>query len=156
MYDVQARQVVSLPLAVVRGRANYRSIGAFIGQSLDGVYRFCKERGITSYGKNIAFYIDDPDRCLFRADEGVPMEVGVILTEAFENSDLVVRSQTPAGTVASVVHIGPYQKLPEAHAAVRKWCQQNGRALAGPNWEIYDHRCEGSDEPRTEVIYLLK
>jgi effector-binding domain-containing protein len=71
----------------------------------------------------------------------------------------VVRSATPAGTVASITHRGPYSELGAAHDAVRRWCEAHGHRLAGPSWEIYGHwRPEWDADPsviRTDVCYLL-
>ena len=70
------------------------------------------------------------------------------------------RSLTPAGEVATAAHFGPYNRLNEAHEAIRQWCVDNGRKPAGPNWEIYGHWIdEWNRDPskiRTDVFYLLK
>jgi effector-binding domain-containing protein len=72
----------------------------------------------------------------------------------------VIGSSTPAGRVATAVHLGPYDRLPEAHQAIRRWCADHGYTLAGPNWEIYDHWTdEWNSDPsriRTGLFYLLK
>ena len=62
----------------------------------------------------------------------------------------------PGGTVATVVHMGLYQKLSEAHTAVRRWCAEYNYALAGPNWEIYGDWTDYPDELHTDVFYLLQ
>jgi len=51
---------------------------------------------------------------------------------------------------------GLYQKLSEAHTAVRRWCAEHGYALAGPNWEIYGDWTDNPAELRTDVFYLLQ
>jgi hypothetical protein len=51
-------------------------------------------------------------------------------------------------------HIGPYNQLKEAHAAVQAWCRQNHIKMTGPNWDVYDHPREGQPA-RTDVFYLL-
>ena len=69
-------------------------------------------------------------------------------------------SATPAGSVATAVHFGPYAQLHEAHQAIREWCANRGYDFAGPNWEIYGHWTdECNSDPakiRTDVFYLLK
>ena len=45
----------------------------------------------------------------------------------------------PAVTVASVVHHGPLQRLPEAYTAVVGWIEAQGYRIAGPNRELYVH-----------------
>jgi effector-binding domain-containing protein len=58
--------------------------------------------------------------------------------------------------VATVAHIGPYEKLAEAHAAMRAWCKARDCLLAGPNWEIYGDWDDDPDRLRTDVFYLLR
>jgi effector-binding domain-containing protein len=62
--------------------------------------------------------------------------------------------------VATTVHLGPYQKLGEAHGAIKEWCARNGYALASPKWEIYGHWLEewNKDPSKilTDVFYLLR
>ena len=48
-------------------------------------------------------------------------------------------TRVPPGPVATTTHLGPYHLLHQAHEAVLRWCKDNGRALAGPSWEVYGH-----------------
>jgi effector-binding domain-containing protein len=85
--------------------------------------------------------------------------VGVELYGPFEEQGEVVRSATPAGSVALATHYGPYGGLGAAHQAVREWCEANNHGLAGPNWAIYGHwQNEWNTNPsqiRTDVYYQL-
>jgi effector-binding domain-containing protein len=77
----------------------------------------------------------------------------------FEEQGEVVRSATPAGSVASVAHYGPYGGLGAAHQAIRAWSAAHNHRLAGPNWEIYGHWQNewnaDSAQIRTDVYYQL-
>jgi hypothetical protein len=42
-----------------------------------------------------------------------------------------------------------------AHDAIRQWCRDNERQIAGPNWEVYGHWSDDPDQRRTDVFYLL-
>jgi len=62
---------------------------------------------------------------------------------------------TPAGEVASTVHVGPYDRLAEAHSAIHAWCAANGRRIARASWEPYG---DWSNDPvmlETTIKYLL-
>ena len=87
------------------------------------------------------------------------LEVRVELDTPFAGHGEVVASATPSGTVATSSHFGPYNRLHEAHEAIRKWCLQLGHNLAGPSWEIYGHWlhewCDDPSKIRTDVFYLL-
>ncbi len=43
----------------------------------------------------------------------------------------------PAGPCAFASHFGPYDQLKETHAAIRAWCETNGKTMSGPCWETY-------------------
>src|SRR5215469_11425704 len=88
-------------------------------------------------------------------DDIAHVEVGVELIAPCVLDDPVVRSALPAGEVAMTVHQGPYQDLGVAHDRVKRWCTDNGRALAGPRWEIYGDWRENPADLETEVYYLL-
>lgn len=154
-YGVEVREVASQPLAVVRDRATIQELGSKIGQLFPKVYAFLKDSTVQQSGHNVVVYWDGEGTELLFTAEGVPIEVGVQVATAFAGEGAVVCSASPAGTVATTVHMGPYSQLYEAHQAVRDWCKAHNRRLAGPNWEVYG---DWSDDParlRTDVYYLL-
>jgi effector-binding domain-containing protein len=155
-YEVQRREAMPLTLAVACAQASVRDIGQRVVDLLREVYAFLERSGVRQAGHNVVLYLDQEDRGLFMTEGGVPVEAGVEVAGPFEAAGRVKCSQTPGGAVASVVHVGPYQRLPEAHAAVRRWCQEQGHSIAGPNWEVYGDWTEDPAGLRTEVVYLLK
>jgi effector-binding domain-containing protein len=148
-YDVRLEQVSSRPLAVVRRRATLPELAKVIPEACGTVWSVVRARHITGAGRHVALYWDD----VFN------LEVGVELDDPCAGYDEVVSSATPGGTVATAVHFGPYNRLPEAHQAIRRWCAKHGYALAGPNWEIYGHWihewCDDPSKIRTDVFYLV-
>ena len=77
--------------------------------------------------------------------------MGVELDAPFAGYGEVVSSATPDGAAATAMHLGQYDRLHEAHQAIREWCANHAYALAGPNWEIYEH-C--TDNPRAQGLLL--
>jgi hypothetical protein len=148
-YDVRLEQVSSCPLAVVRRRASLQELSRVVPDACGVVWNF-RAQQIKGAGRHVALYLDDV----------LNLEVGVELDTPFAGHGEVVGSVLPAGTVATAVHFGPYNRLGEAHQAIRDWCAQHGHALAGPCWEIYGHWIdEWNSAPakiRTDVFYLLK
>jgi|SRR6266511_161809 len=155
-YDVQIRSVPQQTFAAVRGQANAHNIGERIIALLSEVWDFLKATGIKQTGHNVVLYGDEASEALLSTEDEVSIDVGVQVATPFENTGRVVCSVIPGGTVATVVHLGPYQKLPEAHVAVREWCVAHGQALAGPNWELYGDWTDNPAELRTDVCYLLQ
>jgi effector-binding domain-containing protein len=149
-YDIRLEQANSRPLAVVRRRASVQELPKVVPDACGTVWNVVRAQKITGAGRHIAIYWDDV----------INLEVGVELDAPVAGHGEVISSATPAGTVATAVHFGPYQRLGEAHQAIREWCAKHGYAPAGPNWEIYGHWVdEWNNDPskiRTDVFYLLK
>ena len=148
-YDIRLEQVSSRPLAVVRRRAGLQELSKVVPEACGTVWSVVRAQQIPGAGRHVAVYLDGQ----------INLEVGVELEAPFGGHGEVVGSATPAGTVATTTHFGPYGLLHEAHDAIRVWCRNNGYALAGPNWEIYGHwKDEWNSDPikiTTDVFYLL-
>src|SRR5437588_7281090 len=146
-YVVRLEQLGSRPLAVVRRRAKQQELSRVVPDACGAVWNVVRAQQIPGAGRHIAVYLD----CQ------INLEVGVELDAPFAGHGEVVGSATPAGTVATTVHLGPYGRLHEAHRAIRQWCANHGYALAGPNWEIYGHwKDEWNNDPtkiRTDIFY---
>ena len=145
---VQFDQLDSVPLAVIRRQASASELSRVVPQCCGLVWNAVRAQQARA-GRHVAIYWDGSIR----------LEVGVELHGSFAEQGEVVRSATPAGTIVSTTHFGPYGGLGAAHDAVRQWCKANNHRLAGPNWEIYGHwRREWDGDPsqiRTDVYYLL-
>ena len=145
---VEIEAMASVPLAVVRRQASQADLAALVPECCGIVWQAVKAQKAAA-GRHVAIYWD----------ASIRLEVGVELLGPFDDDGEVVRSATPAGTVASITHLGPYGGLGVAHDAVRRWCEAHGHRLAGPSWEIYGHwRPEWDADPsaiRTDVCYLL-
>jgi effector-binding domain-containing protein len=144
-YQVQVQQVASQTTAVVRLRASRDELATVVPRACGEVWTFIRSAGFPRPGRHLALYLD----C-----EG-NIEVGVEVDQPFAGNDRVVCSSTPAGTVAVAVHLGPYDRLGEAHEAIQKWCSENGHALTGTSWEVYGHWTDDLAQLRTDVFYLL-
>jgi effector-binding domain-containing protein len=49
----------------------------------------------------------------------------------------IISGTLPGGPVATTVHLGPYDKLPDAHDALHIWLEEHHKHSAGPQWELY-------------------
>ena len=149
-YNIRLEQLSSRPLAVVRRRASLPELPKVVPDACGLVWGVVRAQKIAGAGRHIALYWDDV----------INLEVGVELDMPFAGHGEVIGSATPAGSVATTTHFGPYQRLGEAHQAIREWCAKHGHTPAGPCWEIYGHWLdEWNNDPskiRTDVFYLLK
>lgn len=165
-YVIRLEQHSALPLAVVRRQARSQELAKVVPEACGTVWRVIRAQQVTGAGRHIAVYWDNQINA-GGGSRGEPaggspqfnLEVGVKLESPFSGSGEVVGSATPGGPVAATTHYGPYSQLHKAHEAIQQWCRTNGRALAGPSWEIYGHwDDEWNRDPtkiRTDVFYLL-
>jgi effector-binding domain-containing protein len=150
-HEIVIETVAARPLAAVRRRVRIGEVSTSWRQPLDQVWAFLRRhQGLRTDGHNIFLYHHPADR-----EDPMDVNFGVEITGPFEGEGEVVFAETPAGTVASTVHVGPYDRLREAHDAVHAWRAAQGRSFAGVSWEIYG---DPSDDPTSfevRVIYLL-
>jgi effector-binding domain-containing protein len=83
-------------------------------------------------------------------------DFGVEVTRTFETAGEVHATETPGGEAAVAVHRGPYNRLNEAHDAIRTWMAANRRECAGHSWEIYGDPTPDPANAETTIVYLLK
>jgi effector-binding domain-containing protein len=84
------------------------------------------------------------------------VDFGVEVTRSFEPSGEVYATETPAGEVATAVHIGGYDRLSDAHDVIDAWARTHQREFAGQSWEIYGDWSDDPSKVETTVVYLLK
>ena len=70
-------------------------------------------------------------------ESDVDAEAGFYLKEKTPAVDGVSVHQLPETTVASAMHNGSYQQLPEAYDGLLRWVAENGYQVAGPICELY-------------------
>jgi effector-binding domain-containing protein len=146
--EVRVGHSEGIPVAVVRHQARASDLSKLVPESCGLVWSFLRAHGLRG-GRHVAIYWDGTIR----------LEVGAEITGAIPDGQDVVRSATPAGRTAAVVHFGPYQQLGTAHRAIVDWCAAHKLQLAGPNWEIYGHWQDAwnadASQIRTDVFYQL-
>jgi len=149
-YDIEITRSAAIYTAVVRGCVRPAELARFVPAACGEVWSFVRSAGLPRPGRNLALYGDDHGS----------VEVGVEVAEPFVGNDRVHCSRLPPGPVAHTVHLGPYPRLAEAHAALRDWCQAQGHRRTRVSWELYGHWQESwNADPmkiRTDVFHLLE
>ena len=150
--SVNVQTVHPRKLATVRREVPPGAVGAAWGPALDKVWEFIRSQpGLRSDGHNIFLYHHG-------TEPGAPIlgDFGVEVTRTFETAGEVYATETPGGEAAVAVHRGPYNRMNEAHDAIRKWIAANRRTSAGHSWEIYGDPTPDPADTETTVVYLLK
>lgn len=149
--DVSIQVVKPRLLAAVRRDVLVGQVANVWKPALDLVWAFLREHpGLRTDGRNIFLYHHSPNRKL-------PMQVdfGVEVVQQFERTGEVAMIETPAGRVASALHVGPYERMGETHEAIHKWIAGTTEMLAGKSWEIYGDWTEDVTKLEVRIEYLL-
>jgi len=150
--SVKVQTVHPRRLAAVRREVPPGAVGAAWGPALGKVWPFIRSQpGLWSNGHNIFLYHHpaQPGRRIL-------CDFGVEVTRKFETAGEVYATETPEGDATVAVHRGPYNRMNEAHDAIRKWMAANRRESAGQSWEIYGDPAPDPADTETTVVYLLK
>lgn len=154
-YSIKTRQITEQPVLVSRRCAPRSGIAAAVGDVLPRVFQHAQEHGIEIVGRPFVRYLDaNPEMMTF--EPGMPVSPGRAPdTAAREEAGLALES-LPGGTVATTIHVGSYETLPEAYAAIERWMASEGKAAAGAPWESYLTDPSTVPDPaewRTEVVW---
>lgn len=144
--EVRLEQVASRTLAAVHGSTTRADLGPTIIRLLDQVWPVVRAQALGT-DHNIVMYHGG----LQHIEAGVEIVRGNLV-----ETDVVKRSQTPAGTVVTVTHFGDYADLAAAYTALEQYCAANDCARAPTSWEVYGDWSENPAERRTDVYWLLR
>jgi effector-binding domain-containing protein len=152
---VNVQTVHPRKLAAVRREVAAGAVGSAWGPAVGKVWEFIRSQpGLWIHGHNIFLY-HHPKQHPKQACAPLLCDFGVEVTRAFETAGEVYATETPAGEAAVAVHRGPYNRMNEAHNAIREWMAANGRESAGHSWEIYGDPTPDPAGTETTVVYLL-
>lgn len=105
-------------------------IGAWLGHTYGTIARALTAQGIVPASPPFARYHRLGDE-KFEVEAGFPVSAAVTATADVRPSRL------PGGTVATTVHIGPYDEMAPAYDAVASWVSAQGGTPVGDPWETY-------------------
>ena len=152
-YTIRTERVTPAPIAVVRRTAPVGRLSGVVPAACGTVWSVIQSLGVRGAGRHVAVYLG-------AADGLVEMEIGAEVDAPIGRHGEVFDSLTPGGEIATLTHFGPYDRLGDAHAALRTWCATHHRPAAGPTWEVYGHWLPAwNDDPsqiRTDVFHLLR
>jgi len=163
-YSVTKKDLSPQPVLVVRRRVKRSDIAAAIGEALPHIFLYAQERGIALAGHPFTRYIEmgpglitmEPGMRIAAPKDGA-LSIDPAWTKSSGEAEVVVDT-LPAGPAAVTMHAGPYDKLPEAYAALEEWMEAQGLTAAGAPWEAYITDPAEFPDPKdwkTEVIWPL-
>ena len=138
-------------LAAVRRHVRIGQVAGAWKPALDQVWTFLRQNpGLRSDGHNVFLYHHPK-----AGEPTMVVDFGVEVTRPFAPAGEVALAETPAGKVASALHLGPYERMGETHQAIQAWTVSNKLQLAGKSWEIYGDWTDDPANLETQIEYLL-
>jgi effector-binding domain-containing protein len=129
-YQVASHHLEPQAIVSIRGRIPQDDLPAFMKRAFSDLFGRLRLLGCDPAGPPFAIYhafgADGID-----AEASVPIAAPVVATGKVESRVL------PAMTVARTLHVGPYEDLGNAYAAVSHWITDHGFTAAGPFQERY-------------------
>ena len=146
------RRIEAQPFLGIRTTATMHKIGEVMGPMFGEVYRHIQQSGQAPAGMPFAIYHSMDGNT-------VDLECGMPVASPMAGTDRIRASELPAGTVATVTHMGPYEELAQTWSALTEWMGSQGLQPAGAPWEVYV--TEPGAEPdqskwRTDIFFPVR
>ena len=145
-YAISAEALSPQSALIARSTCRQEDIGTFLGDAFGRVIRAIADAGATPAGPPFARYDMDGER--FHVQAGFPTSTRVAVDPATGLDGI----ELPGGAAAVTMHVGAYQDVGAAYAAIEAWMAETGRRSAGAPWETY---LDGPEVamPRTQVFW---
>jgi effector-binding domain-containing protein len=150
-YQVSHEQLDPQPVMSVRGEVRFEDIPRAIGDYLAEVVAHVEAAGGVMVGPPFTRYHEINF-------EDVLLEAGLPVAAPLAPAGRVEAAELPGGDAAATLHVGPYERLPEAGAALREWAEAHGWAVSGAGWEVYVNdpgEVSGPEEYQTRLFVPL-
>jgi AraC family transcriptional regulator len=154
-YTVTKKEIAPQPVLVLRRRVKRSEIPATIAESLGQIFAFAQQHGIALTGLPFTRY-PDMGPGLITMEPGMRIASGGA-APASDEADISADT-LPGGPAATTLHIGPYDGLPDAYAAIQQWIETEGLTAAGAPWESYVNDPSEHADPsewKTEVFWPI-
>jgi effector-binding domain-containing protein len=131
-YAIETRTLADQPILAVRCRVKRTDIAATIGGSLGAIVTYAMQHGAAISGHPITRYVE-------MGAGMVTMEPAMRVSQhpPADPSGRILNETLPAGLTAVTTHMGPYDQLPAAYAALEIWMHENDYVATGAPWEDY-------------------
>ena len=146
--EVELRTLHERDAAIVRVDTAVAELKDAIGAALQEIADAGREAAVGWAGPPFVRYLD-------WGDGRVVAEIGIPVTRPMPHVGRVGSGRLPGGTVASMIHVGPYETIGDTYGLAMRRIGELGHAQAGPMWEVYwtDPAAEpDASRWRTEIL----
>ncbi len=138
------------PALTIRSQVSPLAVAQAIGQCAMAVFQYANQKGYAPAGALFVAYHGFDGQAL-------DVEIGFPFQPGIEGKDNIQVSEIPGGKTAVHHHVGSYEKLPQARAALEQWLHANGYVTTGVSYDFYlnDPQVTPPDKLETEILYPL-
>lgn len=155
MFEAQIKQTDPMSVAYVQMRGPYQQMPLAMGM----LYGWIGKRNLQPAGAPLGVYLSNPQtvpesEALWEVWAPLSGDVEAVDPDA---ADIGIK-KLPSMTVASTVHLGPYEGVSPTYAALGEWVLGNGYILVGPPMEAYVSDPEKTlpEEYETEIMFPVQ
>ena len=151
-YSIATQELEPQPVLLVRRRLPRAELARGLGEMFGQVVAHAQSSGAALAGQPFARYVEMGPGML-------TIEAGLPVAAPARGAGEVRADTLPGGTMAVTTHRGPYERLPDAHAALEVWIESHGFRSAGARWELYVTDPAEQPDPkdwRTEVFWPVE
>lgn len=145
-------QLDAQPILTIRTTATLDQLSTVMGPLFGELYGYIRENGQSPVGMPFARY--------YAMDgKSVDFECGMPVASAMAGTARIQAGELPAGTMATVTHLGPYEGLGKTWEALFEWIKSQGLEQAGAPWEVYvtDPGAEPDQSKwRTDIFFPIR
>ena len=150
-YEIELVQLAPQPVAsIIVPDIAAEAVGAALHGTLPDIFSHLQAGGVTMVGAPFT-------RSHGRGGDRFDLEAGIPVGGPFAETDTIKARELPGGEAIATVHVGSYDSLPDAVAALAAWREAHGRTARGPFWEVYedDPSSTPPDQVRTRLVEPL-
>ena len=141
MHEIEVVEEAPKLVAGMRRHGQYREIA----KMLPALFEYVMSRGARIAGPPMFLWHERSVAEAIEADEAgrADIEVCVPIVSRIPETAEIKCYELPGGTMAKMVHKGPYESSGPAYEKLFAWIEENGKRLSGPVREDY------LNDPRT-------
>ena len=150
--EFRTTQLEAQPIVGIRTTVAMKEIGQVMGPLFGEVHGYIQRSGRQTAGMPLAIYHSVPT-------DTVDLECAIPVASPLVSAGRVRAGQLPAGTAATVTHVGPYDTLSQTWAALTEWMQSQNLEGAGAPWEAYVTDPGAEPDPskwRTDIFFPVR
>lgn len=149
--EMEIKELASQPIVSVRFKTSLPAIGESFGRVFSSIFTYLGKMVEAPAGPPFAIYYDEEFK-----EEDMDIEVCVPTSKLLAAEGEVGSSVLPSVTIASTLHMGPYDDAGKLWQALFIWLTKQGYRLSGPPREVFIVGPQPGKDPseyRSEFLY---